>query len=89
MARELNLYGDDVSHWCDSCGVALEDDDRELCDECEDDAEKYEADRLSAKQQRRRERVRAAHCREEAQSDLFELAADVTRNYAALLRRTG
>jgi hypothetical protein len=109
MARELNLHGDDVSHWCDSCGVALEDDDREWCDECEndgeDDVERYEAERLSAKQQHRRDRVRAAHCRDEALQDAareahqvhreqpdpdpFESAAELTRNYAALLRRTG
>ena len=65
MARELDLYGDDVSHWCDSCGTALEDDDRELCDECDPDEEDNQD-----------EMTLSEHCRKEALDDVIRQAKE-------------
>jgi hypothetical protein len=62
MIRDLDLYGDDVANWCDSCGAALEDDDRMLCDECDPDEDE--------------EMTLDEHCREEALDDVIRQAKE-------------
>jgi hypothetical protein len=60
MSRELDLYGDDVANWCDSCGAPLEDDDRMLCEECDPNEED--------------EMTLAEHCRQEVLDDVIRQA---------------
>jgi hypothetical protein len=91
----VNRERDDDGPWCESCGrVMLDTEDPEdwfdgVCQECDrDEAPTHDypedADPLAPSR-----KARTEHCREEAHSDLFEIAAELTRNYAALLRRTG
>jgi predicted amidophosphoribosyltransferase len=65
MPRDLDLYGDDVANWCDSCGAPLEDDDQTLCDECDPDEEDEQE-----------EMTLAQHCREETLDDVIRQAKE-------------